>query len=93
MRGLSKVASVAVCAALLAGCAPIESTLRDAADAGIAAAGSSGIALELYTARFMHRGSFLVPWEDVARIGRERVELREGYRKERSTLPSEGSRS
>jgi hypothetical protein len=35
--------------------------------------------------RLMHRGSFLVPWEDVARIERGRVLLRPGYRR----LPSQ----
>jgi hypothetical protein len=35
--------------------------------------------------RLMHRGSFLVPWEDVARIETGRIVLRPGYRR----LPSE----
>ncbi|MFT4283843.1 MAG: PRC-barrel domain containing protein [Protaetiibacter sp.] len=39
--------------------------------------------------RWMHRGSFLVLWEDVARIQRERVELRPGYRREPSALDPE----
>ncbi|QNO37320.1 hypothetical protein H4J02_12925 [Protaetiibacter sp. SSC-01] len=37
--------------------------------------------------RWMHRGSFLVPWEDLARIETGgRVLLREGYRREPSAL-------
>ncbi len=37
--------------------------------------------------RWMHRGSFLVLWEDIARIeSGGRVRLREGYRREPSAL-------
>jgi sporulation protein YlmC with PRC-barrel domain len=36
--------------------------------------------------RFLHRGSFLVLWEDIARIEDDRVLLRPGYRREPSAL-------
>lgn len=38
--------------------------------------------------RAMHKGSFLVPWEDVARIEDERVVLRPDYRRLPSRLDS-----
>lgn len=39
--------------------------------------------------RLMHRGSFLVLWEDIERVERERVLLRAGYRREPSALDPE----
>jgi hypothetical protein len=41
-------------------------------------------------ARFLawrHRGTFLVLWEDVARLPGGRIELREGYRRYSARLP------
>jgi sporulation protein YlmC with PRC-barrel domain len=39
--------------------------------------------------RFTHRGSFLVPWQDIRRVDDDSVRLRDGYRRFSSTL--EGS--
>jgi len=36
--------------------------------------------------RFMHRGSFLVLWDDLARIGADRVDLRPAYERHPSAL-------
>lgn len=40
--------------------------------------------------RWLHRGSFLVLWEDVRQIEPHRVELRDGYRREPSRLEPRG---
>ncbi|GAA2074934.1 hypothetical protein GCM10009840_05870 [Pseudolysinimonas kribbensis] len=38
--------------------------------------------------RWMHRGSFLVPWSDVLRIDSREVRLRPGYRRESAADPA-----
>lgn len=37
--------------------------------------------------RWRHRGTFLVPWEDVADVGPHMVRLAEGYREQNPRLP------
>lgn len=53
------VVVLALAAALLTGCAPVSETLADAADAGIAAVGSSSLAIELHA-----EGDALTPLTD-----------------------------
>jgi sporulation protein YlmC with PRC-barrel domain len=40
--------------------------------------------------RALHRGSFLVLWQDIERIEEHRVLLRAGYERRSSVLPAEG---
>ncbi|MBE9927918.1 PRC-barrel domain containing protein [Cellulosimicrobium cellulans] len=37
--------------------------------------------------RRRHRGTFLVPWDDVAAVGQGEVRLAQGYRREDAALP------
>ena len=40
--------------------------------------------------RWRHRGTFLAAWEDVARVGTERVVLRPRYTRYSAVLPTDG---
>ncbi|CPU66560.1 Uncharacterised protein [Mycobacteroides abscessus] len=37
--------------------------------------------------RRRHRGTFLVPWDDVAAVGQGEVRLARGYRRQDAALP------
>lgn len=50
--------------------------------------GMSRPALVARLLQFMHRGSFLVLWADIARIGTDRVDLRAGFERQPSVLES-----
>jgi sporulation protein YlmC with PRC-barrel domain len=55
---------------------------------GYERSGATAPAMLAAIARWLHRGTFVAAWQDVARIGSEQVKLRSGYTRYSAVLPS-----